>query len=143
MIRGSSNRGLYATPMPPKNRVLLIKEIPLLGRMMQLPLTVSSLIRHADRWHGDTEIVSRLVEGGIHRYDWREAHQRSRKLAKALAVLGVKPGERVATLAWNTFRHLEIYFAVSGSGSVCHTVNPRLFPDQIAWIMADAEDQYV
>ena len=115
----------------------------MLGRMMKLPLTIASLIRHADRWHGDTEIVSRLVEGGIQRYDWREAHQRSRMLANALRALGVRPGERVATLAWNTFRHLEIYFAVSGSGSVCHTVNPRLFPDQIAWIMGDAEDQYV
>src|SRR5262245_45130814 len=116
---------------------------PMLGQMMKLPLTIPSLIRHADRWHGDTEIVSRLTEGGIHRYDWREAHQRSRRLAKALAALGVKPGDRVGTLAWNNHRHLEIYYAVSGSGAVCHTINPRLFPEQLAWIVNDAADTYV
>ena len=115
----------------------------MLGQMMKLPLSIPALIRHADRWHGDTEIVSRLTEGGIHRYDWREAHQRSRRLAKALRALGVQPGDRVGTLAWNNHRHLETYYAVSGSGAVCHTINPRLFPDQIAWIVGDAEDQYV
>ena len=115
----------------------------MLGQMMRMPLTISSLIRHADRWHGDTEIVSRLTEGGIHRYDWRAAHARARRLAKAMGALGVGRGHRVATLAWNNHRHLEIYYAVSGSGSVCHTVNPRLFPEQIAWIVNDAEDQYV
>ncbi|HET6265140.1 MAG TPA: 3-(methylthio)propionyl-CoA ligase [Usitatibacter sp.] len=111
--------------------------------MMTLPLAIPSLIRHADRWHGDTAIVSRLPEGGIHRQDWRETHRRSRLLAAALAALGVRPGERVGTIAWNTHRHLEIYYAVSGSGAVCHTVNPRLFPDQIAWIVNDADDRYV
>jgi fatty-acyl-CoA synthase len=115
----------------------------MLGQMMKSPLTIPSLIRHADRWHGDTEIVTRLTEGGIHRQDWRATHRRSRALASALAGLGVKPGDRVGTLAWNNHRHLEIYYAVSGCGSVCHTINPRLFPDQITWIVNDAEDRYV
>ena len=110
------------------------------GRRMKLPLTIASLIEHADRWHGATEVVSRLPEGGIHRYGWSDAHRRSRRLAAALAALGVAPGERAATLAWNGHRHLELYYAVSGSGAVCHTVNPRLFPEQIAWIVNDARD---
>jgi fatty-acyl-CoA synthase len=113
------------------------------GLMMNLPLQISSLIRHADRYHGDTEIVSRTIEGGIHRYTYRDAHRRSRQLANALAALGVRPGERVGTLAWNGFRHFEIYYATSGSGAVCHTINPRLFPEQIVYIVNHAEDQYV
>jgi acyl-CoA synthetase (AMP-forming)/AMP-acid ligase II len=119
------------------------KEPPMLGQMMKLPLTIASLIRHADRWHGATDIVTRTTEGGIHRQDWRETHRRSRGLAAALAVLGVKAGDRVGTLAWNNHRHLEIYYAVSGSGAICHTINPRLFPDQLAWIVNDAGDRYV
>jgi acyl-CoA synthetase (AMP-forming)/AMP-acid ligase II len=115
----------------------------MLGQMMKLPLAIPSLIRHADRWHGMTEIVTRLPEGGIHRQTWSETHRRARRLASALGGLGIAPGDRVATLAWNTHRHVEIYYAVSGSAAVCHTVNPRLFPDQIAWIVNDAEDRYV
>src|SRR5438132_10802210 len=110
------------------------------GLMMDVPLLISSLLVHADRYHGDTEIVSRSVEGPIHRYTYRDAHVRSRKLANALARLGVKPGERVATLAWNGYRHFELYYAISGSGGVIHTINPRLHPDQVAWIANDAED---
>jgi fatty-acyl-CoA synthase len=113
----------------------------LLGRMMQMPLAISSLIEHADRWHGDTEIVSRRTEGDIHRSTWREIHRRSRCMADALAALGVAPGNRVATLAWNGYRHLELYFAVSGSGAVLNTINPRLHPEQIAWIVNHAEDK--
>jgi acyl-CoA synthetase (AMP-forming)/AMP-acid ligase II len=113
------------------------------GRMMKLPLTITSLIEHAERWHGATEVVSRLPEGVIHRYGWRDAHRRSRQLAHALAAMGLASGDRVATLAWNTHRHLELYYAVSGSGAICHTVNPRLFPDQIAWIVNDAGDRFV
>ena len=79
----------------------------MLGQMMKQPLTIPSLIAHADRWHGDTEIVSRLTEGGMHRQGWRDAHARSRRLAKALAALGVARGDRVATLAWNNHRHVE------------------------------------
>ncbi|MGE5616892.1 MAG: 3-(methylthio)propionyl-CoA ligase [Bacillota bacterium] len=110
------------------------------GLMMQVPLLVSSLIRHADRHHGATEIVSRRVEGDIHRYTYRDAHRRSRQLAKALFTLGAKAGDRIATLAWNGHRHFELTYAISGSGMVMHTVNPRLFPEQIAWIVNDAED---
>ncbi len=120
------------------------------GLMMDEPLLVSSLIVHADRFHGDTEIVSRTVEGpgkdgagAVHRYTYRDAHRRSRQLAQALARLGVKQGERVGTLAWNGYRHLELYFAVSGMGAVVHTLNPRLFPEQIVYIANHAEDRYV
>src|SRR6202171_648130 len=110
------------------------------GLMMEMPLLVSDLIRHADRHHGDTQIVSRRIEGDLHRYTYREAHTRSRRAANALRKLGLKPADRVATLAWNGYRHFEIYYAVAGSGMVMHTVNPRLFPEQIAWILNDAED---
>ena len=113
------------------------------GLMMNAPLLITDLIRHADRHHGATEIVSKTVEGGIHRYTYREAHTRSRRLAKALAALGTKPGDRVATLAWNGYRHFEVYYAVAGSGAVIHTINPRLFPDQIVYIANHAEDKYV
>ena len=110
------------------------------GLMMGTPLLISSLIKHADQNHGDTEIVSRRVEGDIHRYNWHDCHTRSRQFANLLKKLGVKDGERVATLAWNGYRHLEVYFGTSGIGSVLHTVNPRLFPEQIAWILNHAED---
>ncbi len=113
----------------------------LAGQMMQIPLLISHLITHAARHSGDTEIVSRRVEGDLHRTTWAEAELRARKLAQALARLGCQPGDRVGTLAWNGYRHLEIYYATSGSGLVCHTVNPRLFPQQIAWIINDAEDR--
>ena len=111
------------------------------GLMMGMPLLVSGLIRHADRHHGDIEIVSRRLEGDIHRETYREAHARSRRLARALAALGLAPGDRVASLAWNGYRHFELYYAVAGSGMVMHTVNPRLFPEQINWIVEDAEDR--
>ena len=120
------------------------------GLMMDMPLLISSLIAHADRHHGDTEIVSRRVEGpdkdgrgAIHRSTYRAAHQRARQLAKALTALGVGQSERIGTLAWNGYRHFETYFAVSGMGAVCHTINPRLFPDQLAYIINHAEDRYV
>ncbi len=112
----------------------------LMGRMMQMPLTISSLLRHAARHAPEVEIVSKRVEGDLHRSNWREVEKRSRQFAQALAALGTEPGDRVATLAWNGHRHLEIYYASSGSGRVCHTINPRLFPEQIAWIANDAQD---
>jgi fatty-acyl-CoA synthase len=115
----------------------------MLGQMMDMPLLISSLIVHADRHHGDTEIVTRTVEGPIHRYTYRDAHLRSRQLAGALEKLGVKHGDRIGTLAWNTHRHFEIYYAVSGMGAVCHTINPRLFPEQITYIANHAEDSYL
>ena len=111
------------------------------GQMMQLPLLISSLIVHAERHHGDREVVSRRVEGDIHRTTYREIASRSRRMAKALAALGVGDGDRVATLAWNGYRHMELYYAVSGSGAVLHTLNPRLHPDQVVYIADHAEDQ--
>jgi acyl-CoA synthetase (AMP-forming)/AMP-acid ligase II len=113
------------------------------GQMMQMPLLISSLIQHADRHHGDTQIVSRRVEGDIHRYTYRDLHRRARQLANALQGLGVQPGDRVATLAWNGYRHLELYYAVSGMGAVLHTINPRLHPEQMAWIANHAEDKFL
>ena len=115
--------------------------MPLLGQMMQQPLLISSLLVHADRHHGEQQIVSRRVEGDIHRQTFRDLAARSRRMANALATLGVKPGDRVATLAWNGYRHMELYYAVSGSGAVLHTLNPRLHPDQLAYIADHAEDQ--
>ncbi|MFP3890600.1 3-(methylthio)propionyl-CoA ligase [uncultured Ralstonia sp.] len=115
----------------------------LMGQMMSAPLLISTIIEHAARNSGSTEIVSRRVEGDIHRTTYRQVRDRSKQLANALAALGVQPGDRVGTLAWNGYRHLEIYYGVSGSGSVCHTINPRLFPDQIAYIVNHADDQYV
>ena len=112
--------------------------------MMQRPLLISSLIEHAAKNFGDTEIVSRTVDGaghaGIHRYNYREANRRAKQLANALKHLGVAKGERIATLAWNGYRHVELYYAVSGMGAIIHTVNPRLFPEQIAYIINHAED---
>jgi fatty-acyl-CoA synthase len=113
------------------------------GNMMQMPLLISALIRHADRYHGDVEIVSRTAADRIHRYTYRDAHRRSRQLAKALIALEVRPSSRVGTLAWNTHRHLELYFATSGIGAVINTVNPRLFQEQIEYIVNHAEDEIV
>ena len=113
----------------------------MLGLMQSQPLLISSLITFAERHHGDGEIVSRRVEGDIHRYTYRELAQRSRQLANALEALGVPQGERVASIAWNGYRHMEMYFGVSGSGRVLHTINPRLHPEQVAWIVNHAEDQ--
>jgi len=112
-----------------------------LGLMQNQPLLISSLIDFAQRHHGDGEIVSRRVEGDIHRYTWSQVAQRSRQVAHALDALGLGFSDRVATLAWNGYRHLELYFGVSGSGRVLHTLNPRLHPDQIAWIANHAEDR--
>jgi len=113
----------------------------LLGQMMEMPLMISSLIVHAARHSADTEIVSKRAEGDLHRYTYKDCELRSRKVAKALAQLGCKSGDRVGTLAWNGYRHLEIYYGTSGSELVCHTINPRLFPEQIVWIAEDAKDR--
>jgi fatty-acyl-CoA synthase len=113
----------------------------MLGLMMQQPLLISSLIVHAERHHGEQEVVSRRVEVDIHRCTYRELGARSRRMAKAVLALGVKPGQRVATLAWNGYRHMELYYAVSGIGAVLHTLNPRLHPDQLVYIADHAEDQ--
>jgi acyl-CoA synthetase (AMP-forming)/AMP-acid ligase II len=113
------------------------------GLMQDTPLLISSLISFADLYHGDVELVSRTVEGPIHRYNYHDAHKRSKQVANALLSLGVKPGDRIGTLAWNGYRHLELYFGISGMGAVLHTVNPRLFPEQIVYIANHAEDQYL
>jgi len=116
----------------------------MLGLMMDRPLLVSDLLRHADRHHGAIEIVSKTVEtGAIHRYTYHDAHVRARRLANALKRLGVQRSDRVATLGWNSYRHYEIYYAVAGSGAVIHTINPRLFADQIVYIANHAEDKVV
>jgi acyl-CoA synthetase (AMP-forming)/AMP-acid ligase II len=111
------------------------------GLMMDRPLLISSLLTHAETQHGEQEIVSRRVEGDLHRTTYRALGQRARQLANALAALGVAHGDRVATLAWNGYRHMELYYAVSGSGAVLHTLNPRLHPDQVRWIIDHAEDR--
>ena len=113
----------------------------MLGLMQGQPLLISSLITFAERHHGDTEIVSRRVEGDIHRYTWADVGRRARQVAHALNGLKLDFSDRVATLAWNGYRHLELYFGVSGSGRVLHTLNPRLHPDQVVWIANHAEDR--
>lgn len=111
------------------------------GRMMETPLLISSLIEHAGRVHGDQRIVTRTVEGPVHRTTWAEVRARSKRLASALLNADIGRGDRLATLAWNTHRHLEIYYGVSGIGAVCHTLNPRLHPTQLVYIMNHAEDR--
>jgi len=115
----------------------------MLGLMMDMPLLISSIAQHAEKFHGDREIVSVTVDNPLHRYTIRDAVRRARQLANALDGLGLDRGDRVATIAWNDYRHLEIYYGVSGSGRVCHTINPRLFPEQLVFIINHAEDRYV
>ncbi|KAF1046441.1 3-(methylthio)propionyl-CoA ligase [Xylophilus sp.] len=111
------------------------------GLMQSVPLLISSLLAHVERHHGDADIVSRRVEGDLHRYTWADCAGRARQVARALDAQGLPFSGRVATLAWNGYRHLELYYGVSGSGRVLHTLNPRLHADQIAWIVNHAEDQ--
>ena len=113
----------------------------MLGLMQSQPLLISDLIVFAERHHGDAEIVSRRVEGDIHRYTYKDSAQRARRVANALDAMNLAFSDRVATLAWNGYRHFELYYGVSGSGRVLHTINPRLHPDQVAWIANHAEDQ--
>jgi len=115
----------------------------MLGLMMDRPLTLPSILEHAALYHGDREVVTRTVEGPIHRYGYADALSRAKRMAKALLALGVKPGDRVATLAWSTHRHFELYFAVTGIGAVLHTINPRLHDDQIVWVANHAEDSFL
>lgn len=113
------------------------------GLMMDTPLLISSIMNHAERNHPNQEIVSLVANEGKHRYTYGEAFARSRKLANALAKLGLNDGDRVATLAWNDYRHFELYYAISSSGYVCHTINPRLFPEQLVYIINHAEDRWL
>jgi len=113
----------------------------MLGIMQEWPLLCHKVIDHAGLYHGDREVVSRSVEGPIHRTNYRTIRQRSLQFAKRLEAEGIQVGDRVATMAWNTWRHVEAWYGVTGAGAVYHTLNPRLFPQQIAWIMNDAEDR--
>jgi fatty-acyl-CoA synthase len=109
--------------------------------MQDKPLLVSSLLEHAERFHPNVEIVTKTIEGPVHRTNWKELGQRSRRLAIALQKQGVKQGSMIATLATNTYRHLELYFAVMGLGAVLHTINPRLSPEHLDYIVNHAEDE--
>jgi fatty-acyl-CoA synthase len=111
--------------------------------MMDRPLLISSIAEHAAKFHGGREIVSVTMDNPRHRYTIGEAVARSKQLANALGKLGLEHGDRVATIAWNDYRHLEIYYGVSGAGHVCHTINPRLFPEQLVFIINHAEDRYI
>jgi fatty-acyl-CoA synthase len=115
----------------------------MLGLMQQRPLLISSLLDYAERYHAGREIVSRSVEGPLHRSNWGTIARRAKQVANLLQRLDVARGERIATLAWNHNRHLEIYFGVTCNGAVLHTVNPRLFPEQVRFIIDDAESSYV
>ncbi len=113
------------------------------GLMMNMQLSIASIVEHAERVNGDVEIVSVMGDKPRHRYTYREAFARTRKLSDGIALWGLEQGDRVATLAWNDYRHFEIYYAAACSGYVCHTINPRLFPEQLAYIINHAEDRYV
>lgn len=112
----------------------------MMGLMQSRPLLVSSIIEHAARFHADTPVISKLVDGSVHRTTYAATEARARRLAQVLRRLGVTPGGRVGTLAWNSHRHLELYYAAPGMGAMYHTINPRLAVDDIAYILADAED---
>ncbi len=115
----------------------------MLGLMQSWPLTVDKILDHAKQWHGQREIVTRSVEGPIVRGTYAECHDRAKRVSNALKGWGIKLGDRVATLAWNTQRHMEAWYGIMGIGAVCHTLNPRLFPEQIAWIINHAEDRII
>ncbi|MCP5432061.1 MAG: long-chain-fatty-acid--CoA ligase [Alphaproteobacteria bacterium] len=113
------------------------------GLMQDVPLSIPDILDHAACFHGAREMVTRTLEGPIHRTTYADLHLRARKCAQALKRLGVKPGERIATLAWNTYRHFEAWYGIIGTGAVCHTINPRLFEDQIVYISNHAENPYI
>jgi fatty-acyl-CoA synthase len=115
----------------------------MLALMMDRPLTLPSILQYAAQYHPHREVVDRMVEGPIHRYGYADALKRTKRMANALLALGVKPGDRVATLAWSTHRHFELYFAVTGIGAILHTINPRLHDDQIVWVANHAEDAFL
>ncbi len=113
------------------------------SQMMDRPLQIIDILKHAANAFPTIEIVSRTVEGPIHRYGYRDAYRRTAQLAHALKALGIAEGDRIATIAWNTFRHFELYYGVSGVGAVCHTINPRLFEDQLEYIVNHADDRVI
>ena len=113
------------------------------GQMMNMPLTITTVMEHASLYHAGREIVSAIDQESTHRTTYGDAFERAAQLANALQALGCKPGERIATLAWNDYRHFELYYAVSCSGSILHTINPRLFEEQLDYIINHAEDQWI
>ena len=115
----------------------------MLGQMMFRPLLISDLLAHAAQYHFDTEIISKSTDGTVVHTNWVNIQNNAKKFAKALQRLGIKQSQRVATIAWNNHRHVESWYAISGSGYVCHTINPRLFPEQLIFIVNDAEDQAI
>ena len=115
----------------------------MLGMMQAWPLTVDRILDHAAERHGRREVVTRSLEGPIHRTTYAEVRARAKQVSNLLLEMGIRPGDRVATLAWNTWRHLEVWYGIMGIGAVCHTLNPRLHPDQICWIINDAGDRAV
>lgn len=115
----------------------------MLGLMQDWPLTVDRILDHAKNWHGHREVVTRSVEGPIVRTTYAEIHSRARKVSNVLKDWGVKPGDRIATLAWNTGKHMEVWYGIMGMGAVCHTLNPRLFPEQLIYIINHAEDRII
>lgn len=115
----------------------------MLGSMMDKQLNIADIIEYAAQYIPEGEIVTRQVEGGIHRYNYSAALKRTKQLANALVALGVQQGDRIGTLAWNTYRHFELYYAISGMGAITHTINPRLFAEQIVYIVNHAEDQFI
>lgn len=126
-----------------ERRLAMIQADLISGGMQAWPLTVDKILDHAAQWHGDVEIVSRSVEGPILRTTYAEVHARAKRVSNALESLGVTSGDRVATLAWNTARHLETWYGVMGIGAVCHTLNPRLFTEQLCYIINHAEDKVI
>src|SRR3954454_20664386 len=121
----------------------ILGEFQMLGLMMKTPLLLSSILTNAARSFPDVEIFSRSADKPDHRTNYAGLLKRSSQVANALVALGVKPGDRIATLAWNGYRHLELYYGISGMGAVCHTVNPRLFVAQIVYIINHAEDRFI
>ena len=113
------------------------------GLMQDQALTVDKILDHAKNWHGHVEVVSRSVEGPIVRTTYAQIHSRAKRVSNLLLQLGIQLGDRVATLAWNTARHMEAWYGIMGIGAVCHTLNPRLHPEQIAWIINHAEDRII
>ena len=113
------------------------------GLMQDWPLTVDKIADHARNWHGSREVVTRAVEGPIVRTTYADIHGRAKRVSNALKAWNIQTGDRVATLGWNTARHMEVWYGVMGIGAVCHTLNPRLFPEQLAYIINHAEDRII
>ena len=113
------------------------------GLMQDWPLTVDRILDHAKNWHPNREVVTRSVEGPIVRITYAELHERARKVSDFLKSWGIQNGDRVATLAWNTGNHMETWYGIMGIGAVCHTLNPRLFPEQLVYIINHAEDRVI